>query len=143
VRVCAARTNSTVGWDVNVTLEVRNLYRAGPATISNVSIDLAHEPDFSIAGLSISPQECRVEANDVTTRVEPKVMEVLVLLARAQGENVTRDQLISACWEGRVVSEDAITRILSKARKIGSITSPPSFHIESRAKIGRKTPHLC
>jgi TolB-like protein len=104
--------------------------------MSEVSINLAREPDFGIVGLSISPQECKVEANDVTTRVEPKVMEVLVLLARAQGENVTRDQLISACWEGRVVSEDAITRILSKARKIGTLTNPPAFQIESRPKIG-------
>jgi TolB-like protein len=104
--------------------------------MSDVSINLAREPDFGIVGLSISPQECKVEANDVTTRVEPKVMEVLVVLARAQGENVTRDQLISACWEGRVVSEDAITRILSKARKIGTLTNPPAFQIESRPKIG-------
>ncbi len=104
--------------------------------MSYAGVNLAQEDDFGIVGLNISPQTCCVVVKDLVVRVEPKVMEVLVLLARAKGENVTRDQLIAACWEGRVVSEDAITRILSKARKIGTLTNPPAFQIESRAKIG-------
>jgi TolB-like protein len=119
--------------DAGFTKLVRHLVLA---IMTFASINLAQEADFGILDLNISPQTCCVEAKDVTVRVEPKVMEVLVLLARAGGDNVTRDQLISACWEGRVVSEDAITRILSKARKIGTLTNPPAFHIESRAKIG-------
>lgn len=108
----------------------------GQAKASDASINLAQEADFGILGLNLSPQTCRVVANNITTRVEPKVMEVLVLLARAQGQNITRDQLTAACWEGRIVTEDAITRTLSKARKIGTLTSPPAFRIETRAKIG-------
>jgi TolB-like protein len=102
----------------------------------HLSINLAHEPDFGILDIHVRPAVCHVEANQIVTRVEPKVMEVLVLLARAQGATVSRDQLIEACWEGRIVSEDAITRTLRKARKIGSLTNPPAFHIETRPKVG-------
>jgi TolB-like protein len=101
-----------------------------------MGIDLAQEPDFGIVGINIRPAACHVEANEVITRVEPKVMEVLVLLARAKGANITREQLIHQCWEGRVVSDDAITRTLSKARKIGTLTNPPAFRIETRPKVG-------
>lgn len=104
--------------------------------MTHSNINLAHEADFGIEKLYFRPNVCRVEADDTITLVEPKVMEVLVLLTRANGENVTRDQLIDACWEGRIVSDDAITRTLSKARKIGSLTNPPAFRIETRAKIG-------
>jgi TolB-like protein len=108
----------------------------GEAVITHGTISLVHEADFGIEGLYFRPNVCRVEADDSVTLIEPKVMEVLILLARAKGENVTRDQLIEVCWEGRVVSEDAITRTLSKARKIGALTNPPAFRIETRAKIG-------
>ncbi len=100
------------------------------------NIDLTQEPDFEIVDLRVRPAACHVVAHDVTTRVEPKVMEVLILLARAEGGNISRDQLINSCWEGRVVTDDAITRTLSKARKVGMLTSPPSFRIETRPKVG-------
>jgi TolB-like protein len=101
-----------------------------------VKSDLFDSADFGIEALTIRPSACLVVSGGSSTRVEPKVMEVLVLLAQALGENITREQLIDACWDGRIVSEDAISRTLSKARKIGALTSPPAFRIETRPKIG-------
>jgi TolB-like protein len=101
-----------------------------------VKNDLLGQTDFGIEALTIRPAACLVESGGIATRVEPKVMEVLVLLAQASGKNITREQLIDACWDGRIVSEDAISRTLSKARKIGALTSPPAFRIETRPKIG-------
>ena len=101
-----------------------------------VSVDPIKEADFNIVDLFVRPKACRVEANDQVTSVEPKVMEILVLLARAKGENVTRERMIEVCWDGRAVSEDAITRTLSKARKLGTLTDPPAFRIETRPKVG-------
>ena len=78
----------------------------------------------------------RVRVARTVTFQDRTVEQALPLFARARGENITREQLIAACWDGRIVSEDAITRTLSKARKIGTLTSPPAFRIETRAKIG-------
>jgi TolB-like protein len=99
-------------------------------------VNLAEEADFTVQALQIFPKACRVEANHAATSVEPKVMELLVLLARANGQNVTREEIVGACWEGRVVSDDAITRTLGKARKIATLTDPPAFRIETRPKVG-------
>ena len=60
----------------------------------------------------------------------------LVLLAQAGGEVVTRDDLIAACWEGRVVSDDAINRVISRVRRIAELTSGQDFALETITKVG-------
>ena len=44
-------------------------------------------------------------------------MQVLVALAAADGAIVGRDDLTRRCWEGRVVGEDAINRVISRLRR--------------------------
>ncbi|WP_411286518.1 hypothetical protein, partial [Phenylobacterium sp.] len=51
-------------------------------------LDLAQEPDFSLGALLVSPSSGRVSGDGSDQRVEPRVMEVLVLLVRAQGRTV-------------------------------------------------------
>jgi TolB-like protein len=104
--------------------------------IMQSGVNLAQEADFCVQALHVFPKACRVEANQAAISVEPKVMELLVLLARANGQNVTREEIVGACWEGRAVSDDAITRTLGKARKIATLTDPPAFRIETRPKVG-------
>ena len=38
------------------------------------------------------------------------------------GAIVTRDELTMSCWDGRVVGEDAINRILSRLRTVAQVT---------------------
>jgi DNA-binding winged helix-turn-helix (wHTH) protein len=45
-------------------------------------------------------------------------MQVLVALARANGEIVSRSDLTASCWENRVVGDDAINRVMSRLRRI-------------------------
>ncbi|MEX0343714.1 MAG: alpha/beta fold hydrolase [Rhizobiaceae bacterium] len=49
--------------------------------------------------------------------VEPLVFDLLLLLARQAGELVTRDQMIEVLWQGRAVSDSAITACIAAARK--------------------------
>lgn len=98
--------------------------------------ELAVEPDFSLAGLRVRPSQACIETGGGAHHVEPKVMDMLITLARAAGATLSRDQLIAACWGGRVVSDDAITRILGKVRQIAGMTDPPAFRIETLPKVG-------
>ena len=63
-------------------------------------------------------------------------MQVLVALAGANGEILSRDDLIQACWEGRIVSENAIDRVISKLRRLAETVAGGSFHIETITKVG-------
>ena len=50
-------------------------------------------------------------------RIEPKVMEVLMVLADRAGEVVSRNDLLAAVWPGVVVGDDALTQSIIKLRK--------------------------
>lgn len=48
--------------------------------------------------------------------VEPQVFQLLELLVSRQGELVTRDEIIEVVWQGRIVSEAAISSRINAAR---------------------------
>lgn len=100
-------------------------------------IDLAHAPAFRISVVEVLPSTREVVGADGTREiVEPRVMQVLVALARANGAMVSRDDLTRSCWEGRIVGEDAINRIISRLRRVAEGIGGQSFRIETVTKVG-------
>ena len=97
---------------------------------------LAHEPPFTLGQLRVDPSTRQVESAGRRETLEPKVMQVLVALARANGAIVTRDQLLSSCWNGRVVTDDAINRVLSRIRQLAAGIGAGSFALETITKVG-------
>lgn len=100
------------------------------------AVDLAREPDFWLGSLLVSPSGGRVRAGALDHHLEPRVMEVLVVLARQAGRTVARDQLIEACWGGRVVSDDAVNRVLAQVRGVARLQDPSPFVLETLPKVG-------
>ena len=47
---------------------------------------------------------------------------------------VSRDDLIAACWDGRIVSEDAINFVVAQLRKLAQRTG--AFRLETIARVG-------
>jgi TolB-like protein/DNA-binding winged helix-turn-helix (wHTH) protein/Tfp pilus assembly protein PilF len=74
--------------------------------------------------------------DDAMTRVEPKVMAVLVCLARHSGELVTKQQLVDSVWSGRPVTDEVVARCISTLRgHLGDDPKAPSY-IETLPKRG-------
>src|SRR5271167_2786038 len=69
-------------------------------------------------------------------RIEPRVMAVLVCLARHVGEVVTRDELSAEVWGGRVVSDEALSRCISLLRHVLDDNSREPRFIRTIARIG-------
>lgn len=99
-------------------------------------VSLAHELDFPLGSSTVSPSRLRITCGNRSERVEPRVMQVLVVLARAEGAVVTRDELIDSCWEGRIVGEDAIQRVLGRIRHVASDCAKDSFCLETIRGVG-------
>jgi DNA-binding winged helix-turn-helix (wHTH) protein/tetratricopeptide (TPR) repeat protein len=97
---------------------------------------LAHEPPFRVGKLKVIPATRQVESASQAQTVEPRVMKVLVALGRHCGQVVTRDELIEYCWDGSVVGDDAINRVLSRIRQIASSIGDASFRVETITKVG-------
>lgn len=100
-------------------------------------IFLAAIPDFDLGGMRIRPARRQVCASAEDCReIEPRVMQVLVALARAGGEIVSRDELIEACWDGRIVGDDSINRCMVALRRLAKSIDPQPFAIETVARVG-------
>jgi len=100
-------------------------------------IDLAHTPDFILGRLNVRPAVRQLIRHDGAEEVlEPRVMQVLLALVRAEGGIVTRDELTSSCWDDRVVGEDAINRVISRLRRSAEGIGAGSFRIETITKVG-------
>lgn len=91
--------------------------------------------DFQLGGAHVRPSIRSIETPAGIATVEPRVMQVLVALADAKGAVLSRDDLLSLCWGGRLVGEDAINRAVAEARRL-SQAEGSGFHIETIPRIG-------
>ena len=99
-------------------------------------IDLATEPAFTLGSLKVFPATREIESPKGRQVIEPRVMQGLVCLAKANGAVVSRDGLIAGCWGGQVVGDDAINGCIAKVRQIGERHRPPPFVIETVPRVG-------
>ena len=70
--------------------------------------------------------------------LEPRVMQVLVALLRAEGRIVSRDELLSTCWPGVLVGEDALNRVMGRLRRLTGGIAAGAFKIETVTKVGNR-----
>jgi len=71
-----------------------------------------------------------------TVAVEPKVMDLLFLLAGRPGEVFTREALFAALWPGVTVGDDTLARCVSKLRRaLGDDPHAPRY-VETISKRG-------
>ena len=106
------------------------------AESGSAPVILAHEQPFRIGEAEFRPATREVQFGGTSSVIEPRVMQVLVALHRAAGAVVSKDDLQSCCWEGRVVGEDAINRVLSRLRSVGEKQAGGQFRIETITKVG-------
>jgi DNA-binding winged helix-turn-helix (wHTH) protein len=101
-----------------------------------VAVDLARGPDFELGPLSVRPSLRRVIRDGREEAVQPRVMQVLVALARAKGAVVSREELVETCWDGIVVGDDSITHSIAKVRQLADCGSTQAFEVETIPRVG-------
>ena len=100
------------------------------------SAKLARRADFMLGRARISPPTHAVSGPGGAAKLEPMVMRVLLALADAGGEVLTRDDLVRDCWDGRFVGEDAVNRVIGVVRRVARGPAAESFAIETIPKTG-------
>ena len=99
-------------------------------------IDLATEPSRTLGHIELVPPLLELRVTGIAYSVPPRVMQVLIALLRADGGTVSRGDLADSCWEGRVVGEDALNRVIGKIRQIANGPAQGSFAIATIKRIG-------
>jgi Tol biopolymer transport system component/DNA-binding winged helix-turn-helix (wHTH) protein len=100
------------------------------------SINLGQEDDFQIGAISVRPSRREIRVGAHRENIEPRVLQCLIALRRAEGQVVSRDDLIRLCWDGRVVGEDAINSCVAKVRALARIGDNRAFDIETIPRVG-------
>lgn len=99
---------------------------------------LVAREDFRLGTAVISPSTRTISGPGGKSDVEPRVMQVLVVLADAASHVVTRDTLFSRCWGGAYVGDDSLNRAIGMVRKLADEIAAGSFEVETVPRTGYK-----
>ena len=99
-------------------------------------IDITRQPDFTLGDLRVIPTAREVIANGRHIRLQPRVMQVLIALARAGGEVVSRQSLVEVCWGAVVVGDDSLNRCIQSLRRLSQEEAQGAFVIETVPRLG-------
>jgi DNA-binding winged helix-turn-helix (wHTH) protein len=102
----------------------------------NAAIRLADVGPFRLGELRVQPATRQLFRGDSSEILEPRVMQVLVALAQANGAVISRDELIERCWGGVIVGENAIQRVISRLRQVAATLGKGCFQLETITKVG-------
>lgn len=91
---------------------------------------------FRVGQWTVHPDLNTVSENGTSTRLEPKVMDVLVCLAETGGEVVNKDTIIQKVWPNTFVSDDVLKRSISELRRAFKDDAREPRIIETIAKRG-------
>jgi TolB-like protein len=97
-------------------------------------VELAQAGAFALGPHTVNPPTLEVVTARGRKVLERRIMQVLVALARADGEVVSRDELLASCWSGRIVGEDALYRAVAVLRKFSAEVG--GFTIETVGGVG-------
>ncbi len=73
--------------------------------------------DFRLGDWRVQPTLCRLSQDGRTVQVRPKVMDLLVFLARSPGAVISKEALLNEVWRTEAVSESALTRTVTELRQ--------------------------
>jgi TolB-like protein/DNA-binding winged helix-turn-helix (wHTH) protein/Flp pilus assembly protein TadD len=91
---------------------------------------------FRVGDWLVEPAVGGLTRDGHAVKLEPKVMELLVYLARRPGRVVPREELEQAVWAGTVVGYDALTSAIIKLRRAFGDDSRHPWLIETVSKKG-------
>ena len=109
----------------------------GPSPV-HARINLADEAVFELGGMQVHPAERAILMNGERRELQPRVMQVLVAMARASPDVVSREKLTELCWDGRIVGDDALNRCILALRHLAQEFTPQPFAIETMPRIGHR-----
>jgi adenylate cyclase len=83
---------------------------------------------FRVGNWQVRPGVCEIAQSGTTVKLQPKMMDLLQLLASRPGEVFTRRQIEEQVWPDVVVGYDALTKSVGKLREaLGDIGKPPGY----------------
>ncbi len=74
--------------------------------------------DFRLGEWLVQPSLDRISRGDAVLHLRPRLMDLLVFLARNAGRVVTKDEIIDSVWERRFIAESVLSRCVADLRQL-------------------------
>jgi DNA-binding winged helix-turn-helix (wHTH) protein len=95
---------------------------------------------FTIGALTVRPAPRELEGPGGLVAIEPRVMQVFLVLSRAGTAVVSREALLASCWPGMVVGDDSLNRAIAELRK-ALRRAAAGINVETIPKTGYRLSH--
>lgn len=89
-----------------------------------------------VGSFQVDPARNHLQVADRILALEPKVMDVLVLLLERPGEVISRDELIERVWGINYHADESLTRSISILRRLFRSGDANAVYIETISKRG-------
>jgi adenylate cyclase len=93
-------------------------------------------PTYRFGDWLIEADLGRVRRNGRHHHLEPKVLDVLIVLLRQPGEIATQEQIVESVWPGRIVEPAAVAKNIAQIRSALGDDSRHPHYIETIPKRG-------
>jgi DNA-binding winged helix-turn-helix (wHTH) protein/tetratricopeptide (TPR) repeat protein len=111
--------------------------RAHPTSNSLLTTaEMAAREDFNLGEARVSPSTRVIHGPGGQAELEPRVMQVLMVLSDAAGSVVTRETLFDRCWGNSLVGDDSLNRAIAGVRRVAENVAAESFEIETVPRTG-------
>ena len=108
----------------------------GSTLVATTAGELAKWGAFRLGETRIDPASREVSGPGGRVTIEPRVMQVLLVLAHATGGVVSREDLIRLCWNSQVVGDDALNRAIGEVRRVARTAAANEFAVETIPRTG-------
>ncbi|MBL4631798.1 MAG: winged helix-turn-helix domain-containing protein, partial [Paraglaciecola sp.] len=91
---------------------------------------------FILGDWHVNPSTNTLRRDELIKQLEPKAMDVLLLLCKQQGEVLSADDIATQCWGGIDIGDNPVHKAVTQLRKaLGDKASAPTY-IETIRKRG-------
>ncbi|QYJ07456.1 winged helix-turn-helix domain-containing protein [Qipengyuania flava] len=86
---------------------------------------------YRVAEFTIDPHRFELARNGERVEIQPRAFKLLLRLVEARGGLVNKDELYASVWDGRIVSESALSSQVKLLRKVLGDTARPHRIVET------------
>jgi signal transduction histidine kinase/DNA-binding response OmpR family regulator len=102
----------------DATTAARNMQASNPTSVSEkAAVTTRSALNFRFACFEIDVARQELRRAGAVVHIEPQVFDLIVYLVQHRDRIVSKDELIEAIWQGRFVSEAALSSRISAARR--------------------------
>lgn len=100
--------------------------------------DIPTDPSqaFRVGEWSVFPDRNEIRRGDQSTRIQPRLIQILRLLALTPGRTVSREKLLGSVWSRRMVNDEVLSRSIADLRQALADDARQPRYLETIPKLG-------